>query len=88
MKLITLTQHDTRASRDALASQLGDEFGEDDAIEGRAEAPTRQVIVNADLIRSMTDRRGGSGSRLTFADGGGFSVVESVDYIKSAMNPI
>lgn len=88
MKLITLTQHDTRASRNALASQLGDEFGEDDAIEGRAETPTRQVIINADFVRSLTDRRQGPGSRITFADGGGFSVVESVDYIKSVMNPV
>lgn len=85
MRLITLTQHDARAARDALNSDMS--YGEDDGVEGQTEAPTRPVVVNADFIRAMTDRRTGPGTRITFADGGGFSVKETVSEVLAMVQP-
>lgn len=82
MKLITLTQVDSRASR---YNQHDDDEGEDDGV-ARSNEPTRKVVVNADAIRSFTARRTGSGTRLTFVDRGGFSVTEEVDEVARLIN--
>lgn len=67
-----------------------DEPGENGDDEGSNSAPvnataevTRPVLVSPSSIRSITARRNGSGSRLTFSDGGGYAVAESYDEIKS-----
>lgn len=88
VRMITLTQIDSRANRRSVAQEI-EQLGEDDGHESVAEVgqPTREVDVNPACIRSMTDRREGTGTRLTFADGGGFSVVESRQTILSMANP-
>ena len=57
---IVLTKIDTRAYR-----------------EDEGDAPKLvKVAINADRIRCLNPRREGAGTRLTFADGGGFAVQE------------
>ena len=57
---IVLTKIDTRAYR-----------------EDEGDAPRLvKVAINADRIRCLNPRREGAGTRLTFADGGGFAVQE------------
>lgn len=88
MRFIQLTQYDARAARSQVAQTL-EALGEDDGHEDVASAstPTRPVDVNPEAIRSMTDRREGPGTRITFTDGGGFSVTEDRASILSMVNP-
>ena len=58
--IIILTKIDTRAYR-----------------EDEGDAPKLvKVAINSDRIRCFNPRREGAGTRLTFADGGGFAVQE------------
>jgi hypothetical protein len=88
VRMIALTQIDSRANRRSVAQEI-EQLGEDDGHEGVADVgqPTRPVDVNPAFIRSMTDRREGPGTRITFADGGGFSVTETRETILQMANP-
>lgn len=87
---ITLTQVDSRQSRYSRVRRVvQDVEGEDDGLEEAASAssePTRSVIVGVTTIRSMTARREGVGTRITFVDGGGFSVTETVEEVLRKIN--
>ena len=49
-------------------------------------APTTPVIVAVDSIRCYNARKNNApGTRLTFKDGGGFAVVQSVEAIRDAI---
>lgn len=78
VRMIRLTQIDSRANRRSVAQEI-EALGEDDGIETTATIshPTREVDINPATIRSMTDRREGPGTRLTFVDGAGFPVTET-----------
>ena len=45
-----------------------------------------KVAINSDRIRCMNPRRKGAGTRLTFADGGGFAVQEEGADILAMLN--
>jgi hypothetical protein len=56
-------------------------FDEEAGREVRDEG-SKPTLVNADHIRCLYARRDGKpGSRITFADGGGFAVTEAPDHI-------
>lgn len=98
--LIELNQIDSRATREAQAQVnrnsfyvATDEPGENGVSETQTSEAlpvvTRKVLVNPAHIRSITPRRegDGAGSRLTFADGGGYPVTETYEQIKSVVLP-
>ena len=67
---IILTKIDTRAYR-----------------EDEGDAPKLvKVAINSDRIRCLNPRREGAGTRLTFADGGGFAVQEEGADILAMLN--
>lgn len=47
--------------------------------------PTRVAFVPFDKVRTIQPRRDAAGSRLTFTDGGGYAVSETVDEIMAAL---
>lgn len=50
--------------------------------DGYGDSSNTPAFINADFLRSIYPRRGNApGTRLTFADGGGFAVTEPVETI-------
>jgi hypothetical protein len=75
MKLITLSKIE------AGQAHYNEDTGQNDAVETR-----EHVVIHAETIRNFYARRGGKpGTRITFTDGGGYAVAESVEVITAAL---
>lgn len=81
MLLLRLNKIDRTQFRQAPAGYV-DRDDEGDNANTQREDVTRPVFVVADKIRNFQPRRDNAlGSRITFIDGGGYAVQETVDQI-------
>lgn len=63
-------------------------YNDSDEDTGQAEVaiPTTPVVIAVDSIRCYYARKSGQpGTRITFKDGGGFAVLQTMDSIKAAI---
>ena len=59
-------------------------YNEDTGMTEAGAETSKPVVINAETIRCFYARRGGKpGTRITFADGGGFAVTEMVHEVAS-----
>ncbi len=66
----------------------GESHYDEDTGEYRHEEGRIPTAINADTIRAFYPRKGGKpGTRITFADGGGFAVSEAFDQVLAMVTP-